>query len=261
MLNQARPIIDNSKLRRAHIFELIDKHSDVMDKEIKKLSNRLQKEIDVLKLSNKIKAFLKMWERRYPLNAAQKLNEAIIPIVKDEVKLKVIDQLEWLYYELIEEKEDRMLDESDLLDTIDHVVIDDVDFYWVMQEQLEKEALCIMTKDKDTLLLTDYLPSSSYDPETKTFSYDENYIQECEENDIHIMTPKELPFYFKHPDDEWCCAICFYNNTIKPTTCVVTMCTHVFHKSCLLDWKKRGNKSKGCNECITCPYCRTDVFL
>ena len=75
------------------------------------------------------------------------------------------------------------------------------------------------------------------------------------------MTPKVLPSYFKHPDD-WNCAICLNDDAVAPT-CVVTMCAHVYHKSCLLSWKskctlKKYNKDK---TCFSCPCCRTDVCM
>jgi len=250
----------NYKLVKARINELISYHGILIDNEIKEISNHLLKKIDESELSNNIKAFIKMWKRVSPLNAKIKFNKAINIIVKDEVKVMIIEHLFLLHEDLIDDNDDRILDETDLSHVLAHLQIDITHFYWVMQEPLEIEALRIMTRDGDTLLHTDYLPSSSYDAETNTISYDPNYIEECDISEFHIMAPKVLPPYFKHTEE---CPNCLNFDAVVHTTCVVTMCAHVFHKSCLMNWQKKffsyeHNKDK---TCISCPSCRTDISI
>jgi hypothetical protein len=250
----------NYKLVMAHINKLISDNYILIDNEINEISNRLLKKIDESELSNNIKAFIKMWKRVSPHNAKKKFKEAINIIVKDEVKVMVIEHLFSLHEDLIEDNDNRILDETDLLHVLAHLQIDITHFYWVMQEPLENEALRIMTKDNNTLLHTDYLPSSSYDAETNTISYEPSYIEECEISEFHIMAPKVLPPYFK-PTEE--CPICLNFDAVVHTTCVVTMCAHVFHKSCLMNWQKKffSQKHNKDKTCITCPSCRTDISI
>ena len=248
---------------RHHIDVLMLNQAQMITKEIDKISTSFQEEIVVLELSNHMKAIIKTWSRVSPLNAKEKLNHAIKRTVELEIKLIVFECLVELYEDLLDEKEDRLLDASDVSHALEHtcVCLDLTYLNWNMADKLENEALRIIMRDGDTLLLTDYLPVSRYDAETKTFLFEQAYNDECEEYGVHLMTPKVLPSYFKHPDD-WTCVICLSEDAVVPT-CVVTMCAHVYHKSCLLSWKskctlKKDNKDK---TCFSCPSCRTNVCM
>lgn len=253
----------NFKLMRHHIDALMREQNVIINEEIHKISTSFQEEIDVSKLSDHMKAIIKMYSRVSPLNAKEKLNHAIKRTVELEIKLIVFECLVELYEDLLDEKEDRLLNASDVSHALEHtcVYLDLTYLNRNMADKLENEALRIIMRDGDTLLPTDYLPVSRYDAETKTLLFEQAYIDECEEYGVHLMTPKVLPSYFKHPDD-WNCAICLSDDAVAPT-CVVTMCAHVYHKSCLLSWKskctlKKHNKG---NTCFTCPSCRTDVCM
>jgi hypothetical protein len=261
IIKQSKVMMTDNKLVRAHIDALMLEQAATMKEEVDKVSTSLQEKIVISELSDHMKAIMKMWSRVSPLKAMSKLNEAIKTIVEREMKLIVIDHLLSLHDDLKEDEEDRILDTSDLSHALEHTHIDLLYLDWNMIDKLENGALRIMTRDGDTLLHTDYLPFSWYDAETKTFLYEQDYIEECAENVVHIMTPKVLPSYFKHPDD-WSCVICLGDDTV-PSTCVVTTCTHVYHKSCLLSWKsksslKKHDKGKGC---FTCPSCRTNICM
>ena len=250
-------MMTDNKLVMAHIDALMLEQATTMKEEVDKVSTSLQEEIVISELSDHMKAIIKMWSRVSPLNAKEKLNHAIKRTVELEIKLIVFDRL----VEEQHEKEDILLDASDVSHALEHTCIDLIYLNWNMADKLENEALRIMSRDGDTLLQTDYLPFSWYDAETKTFLFEQDYIEECAENVVHIMTPKVLPSYFKHPDD-WTCVICLSEDAVAPT-CVVTMCAHVYHKSCLLSWKskctlKKHNKG---NTCFTCPSCRTNVCM
>ena len=245
----------NFKLMRHHIDALMREQNVIINEEIHKISTSFQEEIDVSKLSDHMKAIIKMYSRVSPLNAKKKLNHAIKRTVELEIKSIVFDRLVEEQYE----EKDRLLNTSDVSDALEHTNLDLTYLNWNMADKLENEALRIMMRDGDTLLPTDYMPVSRYDAETKTLLFEQAYIDECEEYGVHLMTPKVLPSYFKHPDD-WNCAICLSDDTVAPT-CVVTMCAHVYHKSCLLSWKctlKKYNKDK---TCFSCPCCRTDVCM
>ena len=242
---------------RHHIDALMREQNVIINEEIDKISTSLQEEIVVLELSNHMKAIIKTWSRVSPLNAKEKLNHAIKRTVELEIKSIVFDRLVEEQYE----EKDRLLNASDVSDALEHTNLDLIYLNWNMADKLENEALRIMMRDGDTLLPTDYLPVSRYDAETKTLLFEQAYIDECEEYGVHLMTPKVLPSYFKHPDD-WTCVICLSEDAVVPT-CVVTMCAHVYHKSCLLSWKskctlKKYNKDK---TCFSCPCCRTDVCM
>ena len=249
----------NFKLMRHHIDALMREQKGCIDEEIHKISTSLQEEIVVSELPDHMKAIIKMYSRVSPLNAKEKLNHAIKRTVELKIKSIVFECL----VEEQDEKEDRLLDASDVYHALEHTCVC-VDLNYLnlcMVDKLENEALRIMMRDGDTLLQTDYLPFSRYDAETKTLLFEQAYIDECAINGVHLMTPKVLPSYFKHPDD-WNCAICLSDDAVAPT-CVVTMCAHVYHKSCLLSWKskctlKKHNKG---NTCFTCPSCRTDVCM
>ena len=245
----------NFKLMRNHIDALMREQNVIINEEIHKISTSFQEEIDVSKLSDHMKAIIKMYSRVSPLNAKKKLNHAIKRTVELEIKSIVFDRLVEEQYE----EKDRLLNASDVSDALEHTNLDLTYLNWNMADKLENEALRIMMRDGDTLLPTDYLPVSRYDAETKTLLFEQDYIDECAINGVHLMTPKVLPSYFKHPDD-WNCAICLSDDAVAPT-CVVTMCAHVYHKSCLLSWKctlKKYNKDK---TCFSCPCCRTDVCM
>ena len=247
----------NFKLMRHHIDALMREQNVIINEEIHKISTSLQEEIVVSELPGHMKAIIKMWSRVSPLNVKKKLNHAIKRTVELEIKSIV-------FYRLVEEQyeeKDRLLNASDVSNALEHTNLDLTYLNWNMADKLENEALRIMMRDGDTLLPTDYLPVSRYDAETKTLLFEQAYIDECAINGVHLMTPKVLPSYFKHSDD-WTCAICLSDDAVVPT-CVVTMCAHVYHKSCLLSWKskctlKKYNKDK---TCFSCPCCRTDVCM
>ena len=247
----------NFKLMRHHIDALMREQNVIINEEIDKISTSLQEEIVVSELPGHMKAIIKMYSRVSPLNAKKKLNHAIKRTVELEIKSIVFDRLVEEQYE----EKDRLLNASDVSNALEHTNLDLTYLNWNMADKLENEALRIMMRDGDTLLPTDYLPVSRYDTETKTLLFEQAYIDECEEYGVHLMTPKVLPSYFKHHDD-WNCAICLSDDAVAPT-CVVTMCAHVYHKSCLLSWKskctlKKDNKD---NTCFSCPSCRTNVCM
>jgi hypothetical protein len=51
------------------------------------------------------------------------------------------------------------------------------------------------------------------------------------------------------------CAICL--NTINPESLHTTVCKHVFHKNCMMQWKEINREKK---KKLTCPCCRGDLF-
>ena len=238
---------------------LMLEQAQMIKKGIDEISTSFLKKIEVSKLSDHIKAIIKMWLRVSPLNAKEKLNHAIERTIEIKIKLLVFECLVESYENLLDEKEDR-LNASDVSNALEHICtcVDLNYLNWYMADKLENEALRIMMRDGDTLLPTDYLPVSRYDAETNTLLFEQAYIEECEKIGVHIMTPKVLPSYFKHPND-WTCVICLSDDAVVPT-CVVTMCAHVYHELCLLSWKSRCYL-KNDNTCFSCPCCRTDVCI
>ena len=102
-------------------------------------------------------------------------------------------------------------------------------------------------------------PFSWLSSQTMTTHYHLSYVSK-NANNIHVGALEPLPYDFRHEAD-WSCSICLDNDT-QQATCVKTLCQHVFHESCLLNYKHvfLEQEANCYKTCIPCPLCRRYLY-
>lgn len=229
----------------------------IINYQIAKIVEEIQKTIDLTKLSRDLKAIMNSWARTrtwYNQDKMSKFEHCLRNVVTKEMRRQTIERLEQkdmpsfpvneydLCYEL--EQAFTRLTSSDS---------------WDMDADLTSEAKNWVANHDECLIESDFdRPFSWFSSRTMSTHYHLPHVR-MSNNNIEFVSLKVLAIDYKH-EEGWTCSICLGNNLENPV-CVKTACGHIYHNKCLTNCKRAFLECKeNCDKtCVPCPLCRAPV--
>jgi len=229
----------------------------IINYQISKIVEEIQKTIDLSKLSRDLKAIMNSWIRThswYDEDKMSKFERCLRYIVTKEMRRQTIERL------LEQDMPCFPVNENDLCYELEQAFsrLTSSEF-WDMDSDLTAEAKNWVTNHEECLIESDFdRPFSWFSSRTMSTQYQLPHMSKCN-NNIDVVLLKVLAIDIKH-ESGWACSICLENNSENPV-CVKTECGHIYHHKCLADCKRVFLKQKenSCKTCVPCPLCRAPV--
>jgi hypothetical protein len=229
----------------------------IINYQISKIVEEIQKTIDLSKLSRDLKAIMNSWIRThswYDEDKMSKFEHCLRCIVTKEMRRQTIERLEQQDMSSFPVNEDDLIYE--LEDAFHRLTSSD---FWDMDSDLTAEAKSWVTNHGECLIESDFdRPFSWFSSRTMSTQYQLPHMFK-RTNNIDVVLLKVLAIDIKH-ETGWACSICLDTNSENPV-CVKTECGHIYHHRCLADCKRVFLKQKenSCKTCVPCPLCRAPV--
>jgi hypothetical protein len=229
----------------------------IINYQISKIVEEIQKTIDLSKLSRDLKAIMNCWVRThswYDEDKMSKFEHCLRCIVTKEMRRQTIERLEQQDMSSFPVNEDDLIYE--LEDAFHRLTSSD---FWDMDSDLTAEAKSWVTNHGECLIESDFdRPFSWFSSRTMSTQYQLPHMFK-RTNNIDVVLLKVLAIDIKH-ETGWACSICLDTNSENPV-CVKTECGHIYHHRCLADCKRVFLKQKenSCKTCVPCPLCRAPV--
>jgi len=226
----------------------------IINYQIAKIVEEIQKTIDLSKLSRDLKAIMNSWIRThswYDEYKISKFEHCLRHAVTKEMRRQTIERLEQQDMPSFPVNEDDLIYE--LEDAFHRLTNSD---FWDMDADLTSEAKNWVTNHGECLIESDFdRPFSWFSSRTMSTQYNLPHMSK-RTNNIDVVSLKVLAIDIKH-ESGWACSICLENNSENPV-CVKTDCGHIYHHRCLADCKRVFLKQKenSCKTCVPCPLCR-----
>jgi hypothetical protein len=229
----------------------------IINYQIAKIVEEIQKTIDLSELSRDLKAIMNSWIRThswYDEDKISKFERCLRNVVIKEMRRQTIERLEQQDMPSFPVNEDDLIYE--LEDAFSRLTSSD---FWDMDSDLTAEAKSWVTNHGECLIESDFdRPFSWFSSRTMSTHYNLPHVR-MSNNNIDVVLLKVLAIDIKHESD-WACSICLENNSENPV-CVKTECGHIYHHRCLADCKRvfLKRKENSCKTCVPCPLCRAPV--
>lgn len=229
----------------------------IINYQIAKIVEEIQKTIDLSKLSRDLKAIMNSWVRTrtwYNEDKMSKFERCLRNVVTKEMRRQTIERLEQQDMPSFPVNEDDLCYELEQAFT--RLTSSDS---WDMDADLTYEAKNWVANHGECLIESDFdRPFSWFSSRTMSTQYQLPHMSK-RTNNIDVVLLKVLPIDIKH-ESGWACSICFENNSENPV-CVKTECGHIYHHKCLADCKRvfLELKENSCKTCVPCPLCRAPV--
>lgn len=240
----------------ARIIALYDDtaNAPILNNAINIVVHTIQKNIDIRYLSRQLKAIMNSWVRThawYNEDKLSKFEHCLRYVVTKEMRRQTIKRLEQQDTPAFPVNVYHLYDE--LQDAFHRLTSSD---FWDIDTELTNEANNWVTNHGEHLIDSDFdRPFSWFSGRTMSTHYHLPHVSKNAEN-VHIIALELLPYDFRH-EQGWECSICLSVDA-EVATCVRTLCQHVFHESCMLNYKhvyleQLANYKK---TCVPCPLCR-----
>jgi hypothetical protein len=229
----------------------------IINYQIAKIVEEIQKTIDLSKLSRDLKAIMNSWVRTrtwYNQDKMSKFEHCLRNVVTKEMRRQTIERLEEQDMDAFPVNIDDLCYELEQAFT--RLTSSDS---WDMDTDLTSEAKNWVTNHGECLIESDFdRPFSWFSSRTMSTHYHLPHMS-TRTNNIDVVLLKVLAIDIKHESD-WACSICLENNSENPV-CVKTDCGHIYHHRCLADCKRVFLKQKENRDksCVPCPLCRAPV--
>lgn len=230
---------------------------NIINYQIAKIVEEIQKTIDLSKLSRDLKAIMNSWIRThswYDEDKLSKFERCLRCIVTKEMRRQTIERLEQQDMPSFPVNIDDLFYE--LEDAFSRLTSSD---FWDMDTDLTAEAKNWVTNHDECLIESDFDRSFSWFS-SRTMSTHYHLPHVCmSNNNIEFVSLKVLAIDIKH-EEGWKCAICLDVNSENPV-CVKTVCGHIYHNDCLTNCKRAFlERKENCYKtCVPCPLCRAPV--
>ena len=229
----------------------------IINYQISKIVEEIQKTIDLSKLSRDLKAIMNCWVRThswYDEDKMSKFEHCLRNVVTKEMRRQTIERLEQQDMPSFPVNEDDLIYE--LEDAFSRLTSSE---FWDMDTDLTAEAKSWVTNHGECLIESDFdRPFSWFSSRTMSTRYHLPHVR-MSNNNMDFMSLKVLAIDYKH-ELGWTCSICLDNNLENPV-CVKTACGHIYHNDCLTNCKRvfLERKENCVKTCVPCPLCRAPV--
>jgi hypothetical protein len=228
----------------------------IINYQIAKIVEEIQKTIDLSKLSRDLKAIMNSWIRThswYDEDKMSKFERCLRCIVTKEMRRQTIERLEQ------QDMPSFPVNIDDLCYELEHVFsrLTSLEF-WDMDADLTSEAKSWVTNHDECLIESDFdRPFSWFSSRTMSTHYHLPHVR-MSNNNIEFASLEVLAIDYKH--EGWTCSICLDNNLENPV-CVKTACGHIYHNKCLTNCKRVFlERKENCYATyVPCPLCRAPV--
>jgi hypothetical protein len=228
----------------------------IINYQIAKIVEEIQKTIDLSKLSRDLKAIMNSWIRThswYDEDKMSKFERCLRCIVTKEMRRQTIERLEQ------QDMPSFPVNIDDLCYELEHVFsrLTSLEF-WDMDADLTSEAKSWVTNHDECLIESDFdRPFSWFSSRTMSTHYHLPHVR-MSNNNIEFASLEVLAIDYKH--EGWTCSICLDTNLENPV-CVKTACGHIYHNDCLTNCKRAFlERKENCYAtCVPCPMCRAPV--
>lgn len=229
----------------------------IINYQIAKIVEEIQKTIDLSKLSRDLKAIMNSWIRThswYDEDKMSKFEHCLHNVVTKEMRRQTIERLEQQDMPSFPVNEDDLCYE--LEQAFSRLTSSDS---WDMDADLTSEAKNWVANHGECLIESDFdRPFSWFSSRTMSTQYQLPHMSK-RYNNIDVVSLKVLAIDIKH-EEGWLCSICLDTNSENPV-CVKTECGHIYHHKCLTNCKRAflEQKENSCKTCVPCPLCRASV--